>query len=230
MAISSDYLPGGAVQTTTDPVALPQLGAGANLGLQLPQIPQINPAYFDAINQQKYDAAQQAQSQKKRMFDLQLQAMQTGQQNSANDREDARLARVTGQEAAARDSGGPTWFEYQGAATRPVGLSPGMIPGMQADVTKLPPSMRPNQSSASYAPSAQYSQQLAADDESRFGGQINADRARSRNPSEVGGGDPFGPYGGSAVTPLNTRQPGVAAALSPSQRASQQGRAMYGQY
>lgn len=179
MAINSSYLPGGAVQTTTDPVALPQLGAGANLGLQLPQIPQLNPAYMDAINQQRYEAAQQAQAEKKKMFDLQFQAMQTGQQNASNDREDARLAGVNAQEAAARNASGPTWFEYQGAATRPVGLSPGMIPGMQADPTKLPPSMRPSQSSASYAPSSILSQKQGADDESAFGQQVNQDRART---------------------------------------------------
>ena len=35
------------------------------------------------------------------------------------------------------------WYSDQGAATRPVGMNPGMIPGMAVDTTKLPPWMRP---------------------------------------------------------------------------------------
>lgn len=46
----------------------------------------------------------------------------------------------------------PEWFESQGAATRPTGLGAQMIPGMQADESKLPPWMR--HPSSSFAPTA----------------------------------------------------------------------------
>lgn len=41
---------------------------------------------------------------------------------------------------------GPSWQAVQGSATRPVGLGPGMIPGMGVDPRLLPPGMRPSAS------------------------------------------------------------------------------------
>lgn len=56
--------------------------------------------------------------------------------------EDARLAHQAKVDAS-RSTGGPTEQEWRGAATRPVGLSPGMIPGMMVDPNLLPSALRP---------------------------------------------------------------------------------------
>lgn len=98
-------------------------------------------------------------------------------------REDARLARVNAAGAAARAATGPTEQEWEGAATRPVGLSPGMVPGMAVDPRLVPRSMRPQSSSVSYAPSVQYGARSGAADNDAYNAAMDADRARTRLPT-----------------------------------------------
>lgn len=166
-SINSEYLPNGSVQTTTDTPGLPQLGAGANYGLQLPRVPQINAEYLNYIAKTRNAEAGDANQRKREAYEMQLRAMQEDRGNAEQDRIHAEQNRYRAQSPRSQIT--PTWYESQGAATRPVGLGAQMIPGMQADPTKLPPNLRPQQSVGSYAPSAQYDQQIAADDEARFG-------------------------------------------------------------
>jgi hypothetical protein len=49
---------------------------------------------------------------------------------------------------------GPSWQSLQGAATRPTGLGPGMIPGMAVDPRLLDPRLRPSGSSFANLPGA----------------------------------------------------------------------------
>jgi hypothetical protein len=165
MAINSSYLPNGSVQTQTD---APGVGLSANIspsygGGGFPQIPTLNPGYVNFMALRKQQAQDEDEARKRQMYSMQLRAMQSEQ----------------GKELEQPTKFDSPWYSIQGAATRPVGLGPQQIPGMQADPRLLPPSMRPSQSVASYAPSAQFNQQLQADDEQQFGRQVNQDRART---------------------------------------------------
>lgn len=133
----------------------------------------------DEDRARQLEASDQATARQAQMYKLQMQAMQ-------DDRNAAHDAR---ERSSVPTSVTPTWYEYQGAATRPVGLGAQMIPGMSADVTKLPPWMRPQQSNVSYAPSTVANAQLSAMDDERFGNQMAADRARTKGQygSDLGG-------------------------------------------
>lgn len=74
----------------------------------------------------------------------------------------------------------PTWYASQGAAMRPVGLGPGMIPGMGIDPRFLPPSMRPSGSSFQETAENRANAELEAMDEAVSRSRMEADRSRFR--------------------------------------------------
>lgn len=210
-SINSEYLPNGSVQTTTDTPGLPQLGAGANF--QLPRVPQINADYLNYIAKTRNAEAGDANQRKREAYEMQLRAMQEDRGNAEQDRIYAQQARYRAQ--SPHNQVTPTWYESQGAATRPVGLGAQMIPGEGIDPRLLPPSMRPSESKSTYSPSSVYDQQLAADDEASWQKQINADRARTSGQTGEVGGAAKGTPGGS-VAPQ-----GTAPMLTPSNAAVQ---------